>query len=146
MKTFKLTTAFIETWCFWMVVTSVCWLIGYLLAGYLIHRPSLRISNEFTILIGVMCGGGLVALGQWQYLGPKVKVIGTWAISSGLGLLIFARGGISSLPNTFQEIVGAWTIGSVMVSLVTVIALVTLFPKSMSKDPRTPIKWSFLHY
>jgi hypothetical protein len=208
MKTFKTVSAFIESWCLWMAVTSIGWLIGYSLASYLAQSTSLEIPNEVAIGISVMCGGGVVALMQWQYLGPKVSGIGNWALfsacgltfgfsittiiykitgslsgaivsgvlggfvlgffqwfglrsdarrkipwilmtvfgwalASDLGMLIFAQGDISRPPNTFQEVVGSWTMGSVVVSLVTVIALVMLFPKSIHKDPRTRIKWSF---
>lgn len=208
MKSFKSATALIEVWCLWMPVTSISWLVGYLLVGYLTQITRLEISNQFALAISILCGGILVGLMQWQYLRPEVSAISTWAVVSvcgislgfaitgfafkltgslfgafisgafgglvlgvvqgfgllsstrdkvswilvtasgwalafGLGVFIFARGITASLPTTFQEIMVAWTIGSLVASSVTIFAMVTLFPKSMSRDPRTPIKWSF---
>lgn len=208
MKSFKSATAVIEVWCLWMPVTSISWLIGYSLVGYLTQMISFEISKEVAFVISLVCGGVLLGLLQWQYLRPEVSGVSTWVVVSvigvtlgfaittiafqftssllgafisgafgglvlgfvqrfgllsgtrdkvswmlvtalgwalalGLGMLIFAKGNLSSLPITFQEIVGSWTIGSVIISLVTILAVVTLFPKSMRKDPRTPIKWSF---
>lgn len=208
MKTFKSATALIETWCLWMAVSSIGWLIGYSLIGYLAQRINPGVPREVALIISALCGGGLLALTQWQYLGLNVRSIGIWtlvsacgltlgftittitfrltgslfggfiagasgglvmgfvqwlglrldnrdkvawvlmtilgwAVASGLGTLVYTQRNISSLPNTLQAIVGSWTIGSVMTSLVTVLAMATLFPKSMKKDARTHIRWSF---
>lgn len=208
MKTFKSATAIVEAWCLWMPITSISWLIGYSLAGYLTQLTILEISSEVAFVISLICGGILLGLLQWIYLRPEVSGISTWVVVSvcgvtlgfaittitfkftstplgafisgafgglvlgfvqrfsllssardkvawilitavgwalafGLGMYIFTQGNIASLSGTFQEIVGSWMIGSMVVSLVTILAVVMLFPKSMRNDPRTPVRWSF---
>ena len=134
----------ISTW----VVVSVCGLtLGFAITTIVFKLTGSLfgafISGAFGgLVLGVVQRFGLLSDARDKASWILVTTLG-WALAISLGALIFAQGNFSNLPSTFQEIVGSWTIGSAIVSLVTIFAVVTLFPKSMSKDPRTPIKWSF---
>ena len=123
--------------------------------GFAITSLAIGLTGSlFGAILGSIVGGFAVGIIQSFGLrsGARDKTIWIlvtdlgWALACVLGILIFSQGDIAILPNSLQEVIVAWTLGSMVLSLVTVFALVLLFPGSMVKDPRTPVKWSFINY
>ncbi len=121
-----------------------------LLGGYLAASVALATERSLVLLMAGAALGGLVC-GLVQSLGMRWEARATFswvginafgwglALLMGLGLLRSLEIEAGLIPA--GTISGPWIVGALVVGLLMALAVVALFPRRVTKDPRAPTRW-----
>jgi hypothetical protein len=129
----------------WILLSAAGLLGGYLAAsGVLATERSL-----FLLVAGAALGGLVFGLVQAIGLPWDARTAFSWvginvfgwglALLMGLGLLRSLEIEAGLLPSGTPS--GPWMVGALVIGLLMALAVVALFPRRETKDPRTPTKW-----